>query len=65
MVLAKATQCKRDTFSHAHIGEHTLIALKAVLTTYSRKQLDALASLMLSHDAASIIELAMYTALEL
>lgn len=48
MVLAKAIQRKRGTFSHAHIGEHTLIASKHVLTTYPRKQLDALASLDVS-----------------
>lgn len=48
MVLAKAIQRKRGTFSHAHIGEHTLITLKHVLTTYPRKQFDALALLDVS-----------------
>ena len=48
MVLAKANQRKRGTFSHAFIGEHTLITLKHVLTTYPRKQFDALALLDVS-----------------
>ncbi len=48
MVLAKAIQRKRGTFSHATIGEHTLIASNHALTTYPRKPFDALALLDVS-----------------